>query len=331
MFRKVAALALAFLLLAMVIASAACGRQEDGMDGEGKAAGTRDISASLQYDGVERTYLLHLPPSYNGEDELPMVFVFHGGGGGGEGMARVTHMSDVADERGFIAVYPDGIDKNWNDGRPEINPGINDVAFISALIEELKSGYSVDAERIYSTGISNGGMFSLRLACELSDKIAAVAPVAALMGEALSHACTPPRPIPVMFVMGTDDPLVPWEGGDIGTDRVYRGRALSAVDSVSFWVAVDGCSETPVVTELADEDPGDGTRARREVYAGGRDGSEVVMLAVEGGGHTWPGGEQYMREAIIGRTCRDFDAGEAIWGFFDRFTLDSNESGDADA
>lgn len=321
MFRRTAALALALMLLAMLVAAAACGRQEEGMDEEERAVGARDVSASLQYGGVERTYIVHLPSAYSGGDELPVLFVFHGGGGEGAGMARVTHMSDVADERGFIAVYPDGIDKNWNDGRPEVNPGVDDVGFISALIEELKREYHIDGRRVYSTGISNGGMFSLRLACELSDKIAAVAPVAALMGEVLSQTCSPPRPVPVMFVMGTDDPLVPWEGGDIGTDRVYRGRALSAAGSVSFWVTADGCSEIPAVTYLPDAEPGDGTRIRRETYAGGRNGSEVVMLVVEGGGHTWPGGEQYMRELVIGITSLDIDAGEVIWDFCQRFEL----------
>jgi len=322
MFRKAAIPILALLLMVMVFATTACGRQEDGMDGEEQAVNARDISASLQYGGVERTYLLHLPPAYNGEDKLPVLFVFHGGGGEGEGMARLTHLSDVADERGFIAVYPDGLNQTRNDGRPEVNPGVDDVGFISALIDELEREYHIDARRVYSTGISNGGMFSLRLACELSDKIAAVAPVAALMGEVLSQTCSPPRPVPVMFVMGTDDPLVPWEGGKVGTARLDRGRVLSAADSVSFWVTVDGCSEAPVVTNLPDAEPGDGTRIRRETYSGGRNGSEVVMLVVDGGGHTWPGGEQYARELVIGTTSLDIDAGEVIWDFCERFRID---------
>ncbi len=321
MARKAVLFILAFVLVALAIATAACGRQDDRADGAEPTGQARDIHGSMMHDGVERTYLLHLPPAYDGEDALPMVFVFHGGGGEGEGMARVTHMSDVADERGFIAVYPDGIDKNWNDGRPEINPGIDDVGFISALINKLKSEYGIDAGRIYSTGISNGGMFSFRLACELSDKIAAIAPVAALMGETLSQTCSPPRPVPVMLVMGTDDPLVPWEGGKIGGERIDRGRALSEPATVSFWVDLNGCSDTPVVTYLPDEAPADGTKVRREIYAGGRDGTEVVVLAVEGGGHTWPGGEQYLRERVIGKTSRDFNAGEAIWDFCERFQL----------
>jgi polyhydroxybutyrate depolymerase len=305
---------------------ASCGRRSSDAGetpAESVAKGeAEDIWGSLPYGGMERTYLLHLPQAYDGKESLPVLFVFHGGGGQGKGMARLTHMNDVADERGFIAVYPDGIDNNWNDGRPEVNPGVDDVGFISALIDELSEKYAVDTQRIYSTGISNGGMFSFRLACELSDKIAAVAPVAALMGEVLSRSCSPPQPVPVMLVIGTDDPLVPWEGGKIGGRLADRGRALSEAATVSFWVKVDGCAQTPVVTYLPDRSPSDGTRVRCETHPSGQDGCEVVVLVVEGGGHTWPGGLQYMREATIGRTSRDIDASVVIWEFLSRFRLD---------
>ncbi|MEW6554461.1 MAG: PHB depolymerase family esterase [Actinomycetota bacterium] len=321
MTRKTSALGLVLLFAAVTVGAAACAGVRDGEEVAQVPGDAQDIAGSLRYAGQERTYLLHLPPAYDGEDALPLLFVFHGGGGDGEGMVRLTHFSDIADEHGFIAAYPDGIDKNWNDGRPEVNPGVDDVGFISALIDELVDTYGIDTTRVYSTGISNGGMFSYRLACELSDKIAAIAPVAALMGEDLSRRCSPSRPVPVMLVVGTDDPLVPWEGGEIGGDLASRGYAISAAATVSFWVGVDGCTGSPDSEYLPDAAPGDGTMVRREIYGGGRDGTEVVLLAVEGGGHTWPGGWQYMRERTIGLTCRDIDAGEVIWDFFTRFTL----------
>ena len=317
--RRAAALALALFLVACTLPVASCGREAGEREPQGVA---RDIHGSLGYAGVERSYLLHLPPSYDGEEELPLLFAFHGGGGDGAGMERLTHLSDVADERGFIVVYPDGIDKGWNDGRPEINPGVDDVGFVSALIDELVSRYRVDAGRVYSTGISNGGFFSFRLACELSEKVAAVAPVAALMGENLSRTCAAPRPVAVMIVMGTEDPFVSWSGGEITAGRTRRGRWLSASDTVSFWVKADACSQSPSVSYDPDRSPHDGTRVRRETYAGGRDGTEVILLAVEGGGHTWPGGLQYLREGAIGKTCRDMDAGEAIWDFLERHRLE---------
>jgi polyhydroxybutyrate depolymerase len=297
-----------------------CAREDRETGGDRTSGVEQDITGSIQHDGVERTYLIHLPPAYDGEKALPLLFAFHGGGGDGEGMPKLTHLNDIADDGGFIVVYPDGINNNWNDGRPEVNPGVDDVGFISALIDELETTYGIDATRVYSTGISNGGMFSLRLACELAEKIAAVAPVAALMGENLSRTCAPARPVPVMFIMGTADPLVPWEGGKIEAGRLDRGYVLSAAGSVSFWVEVNGCSRSPVLDYLPDEDPDDGTKVRRETYGGGHNGTEVVLLAIEGGGHTWPGGMQYRREQVIGLTSRDIDAGEIMWDFFIKFT-----------
>ncbi len=323
MIRKTAAFTLSVVLTALAFTAATCAtKQEEGKETQPQGQ-AQNIEGSLQYADQDRTYLLHLPPAYDGEDALPLLFVFHGGGGDGEGMVKLTHYNDIADERGFAVAYPDGIDNNWNDGRPEVNPGVDDVGFISALIDELADAYGLDTSRVYSTGISNGGMFSFRLACELSDKIAAIAPVAAQMGENLSQHCTPPRPVPVMLIMGTDDPLVPWEGGVIGGDLASRGYAISAASTLSFWIEVDGCSQSPHSEYLPDTDPGDGTRVRRDTYGGGRYGTEVVLLAVEGGGHTWPGGVQYMREEVIGVTSRDIDAGEAIWDFFAGFTLAS--------
>jgi polyhydroxybutyrate depolymerase len=319
--RKVSALGTMLLLAALAFNVAACADKQDKGKEAQPLGQAQDITGSLRYAGQERTYLLHLPPAYDGEDALPLLFAFHGGGGDGEGMEKLTHFSDIADEHGFIVVYPDGIDNNWNDGRPEVNPGVDDVGFISALIDELGDVYGIDTSRVYSTGISNGGMFSFRLACELSDKIAAVAPVAALMGVNLSQNCSPSRSVPVMLIMGTDDPLVPWEGGEIGGDLARRGFAISAASTVSFWVEVDGCSYSPALEYLPDTDPGDGTRVRKETYSGGHNGTEVVLLAVEGGGHTWPGGVQYMREKVIGVTSRDIDAGEIIWDFFTGFRL----------
>lgn len=301
-------------LVAFLITGPGCGKLAHMNPGDQQ----HDITGSLEYGGANRTYRLHLPSSYDGTKAAPLVFAFHGGGGDAEGMEKLTHLSRIADEHGFIVVYPDGLNNQWNDGRPEINPGVDDVGFISALIDQLEKDYEIDQDMIYSTGISNGGFFSFRLACELSEKIAAVAPVAALMGENLSKTCSPQSPIPVMIIIGTDDPLVPWNGGEIMARGSSRGRILSESSTVSFWAKVDGCSQAPVITYEPDMDPSDGTRVRRETYAGGSDKAEVVLLAVEGGGHTWPGGIQYASERTIGKTSDDIDAGEVIWDFFQK-------------
>lgn len=298
------------LLVAIFFLVAGCGGPRAERDS------TRaDRLGAIQSGGVERTYRLHLPSSYDGEKPVPLLLAFHGGGGDGAGMERLTHLSEIADRHGFAVVYPDGIDRNWNDGRPEINPGVDDVGFVKDLLAELDGRYAIDESRVYSTGISNGGFFSFRLAFDMPEGIAAIAPVAALMTEILYSRPAPSLPMPVALIEGTDDPLVPWDGGGVGFGRGTRGTVVSASDTISYWVEHDGCTPGPVEKTLPDADPADGTLVVSEEYGGGRDGSRVILYRVEGGGHTWPGGWQYLRERAIGRTSRDFDAGEAVWEF----------------
>lgn len=287
------------------------------------------LSSSISLGGLERTYRIHLPSGHDRTKIAPLVFLFHGGGGTGQGMEKLTQggFNRLADREGFIIVYPDGIEKHWNDGRGleayrAHRENIDDVGFISALIEHLIRTLNIDSNRIYAAGISNGGQFSQRLACELSDRIAAIGVVAIQLPEHLPSSCAPKRPVSVLMMPGTEDPLVPWEGGEIGFRRGRKfGRVLSVRESIGFWVEQNRCPGSPVVSYEPDRDLKDGTRVRREAYVPCGEGAEVVLYAVEGGGHTWPGGDQYLPAGIIGRTSRDIDADEVIWGFFKRHTL----------
>ena len=159
----------------------------------------------ITVDGLERTYILHVPETVS--NPAPLVFVLHGGGGNGKGMIKLTGFNKVSDENGFIVCYPDGIDKHWNDGR-KVNKSykngveVNDVKYISLLIDSLESQYVIDSARIYVCGISNGGMMSFRLGCELNSKIAAIAPVAISMSEYLYSSCKPGKPVPLMYIFG---------------------------------------------------------------------------------------------------------------------------------
>ena len=265
---------------------------------------------------LDRHYLLHLPPSASAAKSIALVLVFHGGGGHARNMPRFTHFDRVADEQGFIVAYPDSYNKSWNDTRG-LSPA-DDVAFIRALIDHLRQTHSVDSNRVYATGISNGGFFSQRLACDLTDKIAAVASVAATMPESLVSLCKPSRPISIMFMHGTDDPLVHIDGGAILRDR---GRNVSLADAVSFWRDWDHTSKNPTSEDLPDSDPDDGTRVHCDVYSGGTQGTEVRVYTIKGGGHTWPSGSQYLPVFLVGRTSRDIDAADAIWSFFQKQTL----------
>jgi polyhydroxybutyrate depolymerase len=245
-----------------------------------------------------------------------LVLVFHGHFGTGAGMARMSHFERVAEEKEFIVVFPDGIKRSWNDGRGLSST--DDVAFTRALIAEFVQRFHVDRKRIYATGISNGGFFSERLACELSDQVAAVAPVAAVMSDALARVCKPSRPVSILYMQGTKDPLVPINGGPIGRNR---GTAMSLEDSVRFWRSRNGTHGTGGVTDLPDQ-AHDGTSVRRTVYGGGKDGSEVNEYVFDGGGHTWPNGAPYLPALLVGPVSHQVDASEVIWEFFARHRLE---------
>jgi polyhydroxybutyrate depolymerase len=280
---------------------------------------------SIIFAGLERTYRIHMPPSYDKSTPLPLLIALHGGGGSGEKMEELTlrGFNRLSDKEGFIVVYPDGIEKHWNDGRENVKyrahrEKIDDVGFISALIDYLVKQYNIDIKQVYATGISNGAMMSFRLGCELSEKIAAIAPVAGSMPENLPTRCSPSRSISVLIISNTEDPLVPWGGGEIRFGRQKFGKVLSVPESVKFWVNHNQCLSSPAISIEPDRDLKDGTRVRREAYNQCREGMEVALYAIEGGGHTWPGGYQYLPEWIIGKTSRDIDADEVIWDFFKR-------------
>jgi polyhydroxybutyrate depolymerase len=285
-----------------------------------------DLRTSFMHDSLKRTFNIHIPSTFDKSVQLPLVIVLHGRGANGASMIILTHkgFNKMADNDGFIIVYPDGIELNWNDGRmdEEANDrahreNIDDVGFISALIDSMITDYNIDPKRVYVTGISNGAIMSYRLACELSDKITAIAPVDGNIPIMLFPECSPSRPVSVLAINNTDDPLVPFDGGYIyGIRKKNLGKVLSVNESIGFWITTNKCSFTPVLAEEPDRDPKDGTRVTIKQYINGIEGTEVILYTVEGGGHTWPGGVQYLPAWVIGKTSRDFDANEVIWSFF---------------
>lgn len=279
---------------------------------------------SILSGGLERTYRIHIPPSLLPNSTPALLFVLHGGGGTGEGMERTLTLggfNSLADEHHFLVVYPDGIEKNWNDGRKNVSDpahqrNIDDVGFFTILIENLTREFKVDTHRIYVTGISNGAMMSYRLAFEIPEKIAAIAPVAGAIPTDLLPMNISDVPISVCVISGTQDPLVPWEGGVVGFPRNPRGTVISVPDSVQFWVIHDQCSLLPNSTVLPDIDPTDHTWVQRDIYPRGTNNTEVILFTIYNGGHTWPDGYQYLPESLVGRTSHDIDANTIIWDFF---------------
>lgn len=281
----------------------------------GTSASGRDREGAITVSGTVRTYHLHLPPRQAGA--LPLLLVLHGGGGAGAGTITLTHMNGLADAAGALVVYPDGLNKSWADGRGATDSdqqGIDDVAFLGQLITTLQGQFGLDPRRVYMTGISNGGFMTQRLGCELSGKIAAIVPVAATLSTSQAAACAPTRPLPILYVLGESDPLVPYTGGVVKGDR---GTILSATASLAAWARLDGCTGAPTTRTLPDRVQ-DSTHVSQTLYTNCQGAAQVGLYSVAGGGHTWPGGEQYLPVAVVGRTTHQIDNAD-LWAFLSQF------------
>ncbi len=295
-------------LMALILAALACGRTGSLEQG------------TFVHDGLERTYYLLIPSSYDPATPAPLVLMLHGGGGNGRQVCRMKGgIAELAETERFLVLCPEGIDAHWNASRAEApyqprQEQIDDVGFLLRLLDHIASQYNVDENRFFVTGVSNGGMMTFQLACEAADRFAAAAPVIGSMAEGLD--CRPARPLSLLVMNGTEDPLVPWEGGSVRLGERELGRVLPVEASVTFWVEANGCDPDPGRAWLPDKDPEDGSRVERVTYTGCREGTQVVLYRVEGGGHTWPGGSQYAPQSLIGTVNRDLHAGEVIWAFF---------------
>jgi polyhydroxybutyrate depolymerase len=266
----------------------------------------------IMVDGISRQFESYIPATANAAAKLPVVISLHGRLGNGKGMMSFADFRPIADREKFIVVCPDGIDRSWNAGRatPANKKGINDVKFIDQLITYIVNTYNGDAKRVYVTGMSNGGFMSSRLACELNNRIAAIAVVGASMISEMNYH--PGKPIPVMYIQGTEDTFVPFIGGKT---KGVSGNVYSHAEVLKLWVGVDKCDETPVITNLPDK-AGDGTSIIKEEYVNKTTGIKVIGYTVTNGGHTWPGGTQYLPKFMVGKVSHNMNACEAIWDFF---------------
>ena len=275
--------------------------------------GPGDHTRSLTVDGRERSYLVHIPPQYDSKKPTPVILLFHGAGSNGAMHVHFSGMNEKSDEAGFIAVYPNGTGLGrvllWNvQGRH--GQQADDVKFVSALLDDLATVVNVDPRRVYASGCSMGGMMCYRLAAQLSERIAAIAPVA---GTMVGEVGQPKRPVPVIHFHGTADRLVPFNGP---TPEMAKSLPLKSVaETIRIWCRFDGCPETPQVTQLPDK-VDDGTTVKRKVYGPGKDGAEVVLIEIEGGGHTWPGRKPPV--GFIGKSTMDISANDLIWEFFQK-------------
>jgi polyhydroxybutyrate depolymerase len=261
------------------------------------------------------SFTWHLPPGPSTEPR-PLLIALHGRNLTVEEFRRITHFDAVADRHGFVLVYPEGYQRSWNDGRgntPAEQEGVDDSAFIRALIDRLAEQVGIDPARVAVTGLSNGGVMCHRLGLELSDRIASIAPVAGLMPVALSDMM-PDHAVSVLLIQGDRDISMPITGGRahgrarillvLGGVRTRAGPVLSLDATIARWREINGC------TDETHRDPlpasgGDPTSVERIVYPGGREATEVECWIVHGGGHTWPGGPRLMG---LGRTSTHFNS-----------------------
>jgi len=280
-----------------------------------------DYSSTIKVNNREYVYYVHLPRTGRCHRRWPLLLVFHGYKHPVDHLRALTAFDALADEQGFIAVYPEGYRNQWV--VDDTYGSSHDVEFVSALLDQLQSDLPVDPARIYAAGLSNGAFFVSRLACELPDRIAAFGAVAGTMSRNLKDECSPSRPVPIVLIHGTADTFVPF---DSQTAHPFSySVSVTVPETTAYWVDVNGCSTSSSVYALPDV-PSDGTRVWREVYGDCRGGVEVVLYVIEGGGHTWPGNTDTRfadeaRAGGYGNISADLDASAALWEFVASYAL----------
>ena len=274
----------------------------------------------LTHDGIDRPYLLQAPPAAGtAGDRLPLVLELHGRGIDAETFDRMTGFGALAGEEGFVLALPSAVGEIWNDGREAAPKGRrpDDVGYLTAVIDDATARLPIDPGRIYVVGMSNGATMAGRLACELAERIAAVAQVAGTAAAAVAATCHPARPVPILNIHGSADDYAPYEGGVRHSLRgrvVLRhaaGPSVGIDDWARFWTAANGALEGPVLSAL----PPDITI---RTWHGPTPSADVTFYRIEGGGHTWPSSRFSLPALLFGRTSRTFDATRVSWDFLAR-------------
>lgn len=271
------------------------------------------------FEGLERSYELYVPESLNPNPDV--IFALHGGGGDPGKMMGLTYgaFDRLADKHGFLVVYPAGVDNQWNDGRevPDSrahSEKLNDTGFLLAIQDRLKQDYGI--RRTFFTGISNGGFMSFRMGCEYPERVDGIAPVTANLSVYLYDRCKATG-VPLLVINGTEDPLVPYDGGFVEVLGKKRGAIRSTDDSIRFWLKANGCAVPSDLNEALSEtidEKDDDTVAKILNF---RCRIPIELIRIEGGGHTWPSGLPYLFEFIVGRVSQEIDASFRIVQFFE--------------
>jgi polyhydroxybutyrate depolymerase len=264
---------------------------------------------TISFGGVARDYVLYVPASYTGDRPVPVVFDFHGYGSSAVQQMAYGDFRALANRDGFLIVAPDGV---GDGGNRHFNFGVqpsagDDVAFTLAILDQVEGRYCVEARRVYAAGMSDGGAMTSGLACRAADRFAAFGPVAVVL---YSPLCAPGRPVAIAAFMGTADPVVPFNGGNVhccGSPFVP-----SAPGSMSGWAVHDGCAAQPVDRQLS-------SQVVLRQWSACAAGSDVRFYMIQGGGHTWPGTAYAL--PILGLTTTQVNASDTLWAFFQAHPL----------
>jgi polyhydroxybutyrate depolymerase len=290
----------------------------------------------ISYKGLERVYTVYVPKNYNPATIYPLVVLLHGGDGNGDNMISKLSgtgpkgkrlLTDLkfeakADTNNFIIVAPDGYGGNWNDGRTGTDPaalGTDDVGFIVAVVDEVSATYNINSKKVYSTGISNGGTMSYRLACERPDVFAAVATDVAATVKTIAATCT--AAVPILGIQGTLDPLMTFDGGpskfskQMGNpDPTAPSQVLPAMDNMKLWVKNNGCNQTPTITRMPTIVKDD-TTVDRYTFTGCKTARAVEYYVVNGMGHVWPPNSKAAISFLTGPSSGNINATDVITEF----------------
>jgi polyhydroxybutyrate depolymerase len=302
------------LCLFTIIQSTALARRVSSQKGE---PGVEDFY--LPFQEHTRHFSVYTPSNHS-QKPIPAVFIFHGYGMDDRQMMQMTRFNTLAEKEGFLAVYPQGRDKMWNSkGVP--NDLTEDVDFVDAALAKLMQTRSVDAQHIYATGFSNGGLFVQRLACEMPGRFAAFATVSATIGRPQSEGCSQAIPAPLLMIHGTKDPIVSWQGRIHPLFLKFRtSRLLSVPDTLNLWLARNGCDAKPSNIKREAGKQKNLSLEERD-FNTCRSNKQITQLIVHGGGHIWPGSGAgtWFTPLYLGKTYHALDATTYIWDFFKQF------------
>lgn len=285
------------------------------------------VNGTITYQNNSRKYILHIPSSYNGTSEFPLVVFLHGGGGSAASAVNFTNFNQVSKSENFLMVYPQAFFEAspnsfvWADGRglaPD-NQGIDDVGFIDQLVMSLKQEYKINAKRVYLCGFSNGSFLTQRVAFEKNGQFAAFGTIGGTMMKNLYDTGNPQRAIPQVFIFGTTDPLVPYNGGIVVGSNTLP--IVGIEQAVSYWVTKNNCQTTLPTVNLPNINTTDNSTVTVYEYTNGVcNNSKVKFYKINGGGHTWAG-VKLPNLTTMGQTNLDMFASQEVWNFFKQFEL----------